>query len=830
MSMGAFNVCNLKVVLLLIMAVCSFGSAIAQTQTSDSVYYVYRNTGEGIYAVPDSLIKEYEQTNYKINFTLVNDSLISFSKIDVDSVSRASIEFPKFTSFKINNKYNYDLDNDVYCVINGNRIQGDMGYMLGKDLRPSFETNKPAYVYVDSVLQQTRVSRVRFDKEVLYTVSDGTPGTILDRVLVKSVYEPDSIVEIPLKASMLSTNAPTKSDNTLDKMLDNNPGTFFHCTSSSDAGTYEPLPLDSCVYIDIKLSKYKRKFAFYYMTRADTDLRQPLAFNVYVQKSNNWELIDSFDVSDGIPATGASATFMSPIMDAGRNIRNIRIECTKSNYKNYLCLAELKLYEPFDLSEPPVDYYQYFERPLGRQYKVNLSFRANTAAVPRLDIDIDGGARITSKDYWLKAKFSLNGNGMYESVEDSIQIKGRGNSSWHWPKKPYTIKFAEKTKLCGLKKGKRWNLMSNYQDVTEMMNAVIFKAGRMMRAPYQPHSIPLELYVNGSYQGCYTLTEHVGVHNNCIDEDDFTLLMELDDYFDEPQGQKFWSGQYNLPINIKNPEFTEEGCPITLAEVTADWNEFEKAMKLKWDISPYLSLDTFATFMFMNDLSGNAELNHPKSTFLYKPTGGDKYIWGPGWDFDWGFGYQLSGAYFRTYSYRTIGVMEGEGKVFFAAMMANEQVIDAYYKVWLNFVKNDGVEELINWMDDYYAYAEPSYANNAQVWPKKSQYATYFETFKTWIRNRVQYIYDNLTVPTGIYDDISAEWNDKGDSNNGIKVSVKGGVLVIESLVDTTLNIYRVDGTIAGEIEVGIGENIYPLAPRGVIIVNGQKIYLKPVR
>ena len=95
--------------------------------------------------------------------------------------------------------------------------------------------------------------------------------------------------------------------------------------------------------------------------------------------------------------------------------------------------------------------------------------------------------------------------------------------------------------------------------------------------------------------------------------------------------------------------------------------------------------------MFMNDLSGNAELNHPKSTFLYKPTGGDKYIWGPGWDFDWGFGYQLSGAYFRTYSYRTIGVMEGEGKVFFAAMMANEQVIDAYYKVWLNFMKNDGV-------------------------------------------------------------------------------------------------------------------------------------------
>ena len=830
MSVNAFKACSLKAVILVFMAICGFSGAVAQKQKNDSVYYVYRNTGEGIYAVPDSLVKEYKQTGYKINFTLVNDSLISFSKIDVDSVSRIPLEFPKFTSFKINNKYNYDLDNDVYCVINGNNISGDMGYMIGKDLRPSFETDKPAFVYVDTVLQQTRVSRVRFDKEVVYTVKDDTPGVTLDRVLVKSVYEPDSIVEIPLKANMLSTNAPTTSSHTLDKVVDNDPGTFFHCTSSSDAPTYQVLPLDSCVYIDIKLSTYKRKFAFYYMTRPDTDTRQPLAFKVYVQKSNVWEPIDSFDVSDGIPATGASATFMSPFMDAGRNIRNIRIECTQSNYKNYLCLAELKLYEPADKNERPVDYYQYFERPFGRQYKVNLSFRADKAAVPRLDIEVEGGLSITSRDYWLNAKFTLNGNGMYESVEDNIQIKGRGNSSWGQRKKPFTIKFAEKTKLCGLKKGKRWNLMANAQDVTEMMNAVIFKAGRMLSAPYQPHSVPLELYMNGQYMGCYALTEHIGIHNNCVDEDDFSLMIELDDYYDEPVGQKFKSPHYNLPVNIKNPEFTEPGCPITLEEVRGDWEVFEKALKLNRDITPYVNVDTFAIFMFMNDLSGNAELNHPKSTFLYKPTGTDKYIWGPGWDFDWGFGYQMYGSYFRSHSFKTIGVMNGEGKTFFGDMMTDEDVIEAYYKVWVKFVENDGVNELINWMDDYYAFAEPSYAHSAEVGWLNTSYATYFDTFKTWIRNRVDYLYSNLTVPTGIYDDISADWDDKGDKNNGIKVTVERGMLTVESETDTILNIYRVDGTVAGEIEVGTGRNIYPLAPRGVIIVNGQKLYLKPVR
>ena len=221
------NVCkklNFKAILLFVALLCGIGVAVAQTQKSDSVYYVYRNTGEGIYALPDSLIKSYEQTDYKINFTLLNDSLISFSKIDVDSVSRTPREAPKFTSFKINNKYNRDLDNDVYCVINGNRIVGNMGYMLGKDLRPSFETDKPAKVYVDSVEQHTRVSRVRFDKEVIYTVSDGVPGTVLDRVFVKQIFSSDSLIEIPLTAEMLYTNAPTTStSHSLDKMIDDDP-------------------------------------------------------------------------------------------------------------------------------------------------------------------------------------------------------------------------------------------------------------------------------------------------------------------------------------------------------------------------------------------------------------------------------------------------------------------------------------------------------------------------------------------------------------------------------------------------------------------------------
>ena len=132
-------------------------------------------------------------------------------------------------------------------------------------------------------------------------------------------------------------------------------------------------------------------------------------------------------------------------------------------------------------------------------------------------------------------------------------------------------------------------------------------------------------------------------------------------------------------------------------------------------------------------------------------------------------------------------------------------------------------------MDDYYAYAEPSYQHSADWGWSNRSYASYFEEFKTWIKNRVKYIEDNLTVPTDIGEIVSPDLDDNVQNDNGIKVYSRNGVLCVESTIEATLKIYRIDGSVAGEIAVEIGENIYPLAPRGMIIINGQRLYLKPI-
>ena len=72
-------------------------SVAAQTAKSDSIYYVHRSNGEGVFALPDSLVKSFEQTDGKLNFYLLNDSLISFVGSEVDSVSRAMYGAPRIT-------------------------------------------------------------------------------------------------------------------------------------------------------------------------------------------------------------------------------------------------------------------------------------------------------------------------------------------------------------------------------------------------------------------------------------------------------------------------------------------------------------------------------------------------------------------------------------------------------------------------------------------------------------------------------------------------------------------------------------------------------------
>lgn len=225
----------------------------------------------------------------------------------------------------------------------------------------------------------------------------------------------------------------------------------------------------------------------------------------------------------------------------------------------------------------------------------------------------------------------------YEATED--EIRGRGNSTWNYPKKPYAIKLANKAKILGMPKHKRWVLLANWMDRTCLRNRVSFAVSMKTGLDWTPHGEFVEVFINGEHKGNYYLCEQIKVDENRVNvdklEDNITdggYMFELDTYYDEVN--KFKSTYYNLPYMFKDPDEVNS-AQINFVKNFVNNMEYSLYYNVSSrDYTNYLDVDSFIDWWLVHELTGNEEPKHPKSSYMNKNTGG-KLKMGPVWDFDW---------------------------------------------------------------------------------------------------------------------------------------------------------------------------------------------------
>ncbi len=723
----------------------------------ENAYVYLSNGGVEAFAVQDIAEGYYMLGDYMC-VPLTSGDVIYYTAEEYDSVSVVSPRFPEFTSYKFNNKYNPNLNVDAIAAT----IEEEMNFSLnaiGKWLTASFQlSDDRAVVYIDTVQQHSKVTRQSFATPKNYVVTypgykKYTSVKIADEVWE---YSGGAVTEIPLTADMLATNKPAnEADQGLGAMLDGDPDTKFHSTwgSANNATLY----VDA--YITIDLPSAIEKMKLYYKCRTDVGGYNPLILDIFASNDGaTWEPVRTLTTADGMPTGGVGSEYTSPVISLNGSYKHLKLLQTSGEYpKNHLTLSEMRIYNVASVDSTLVSNAVYATKgiPFGREYKVGVNWLVdNATSVPRIDIDIDGGEFVTSKETYLKAKFRITGYGVYDNFEDSVQIKGRGNTTWSYSKKPYRLKFASKVKPFGLTKGKSWVLLANAQKGSMLANAVAMKIGQIVGAEYANHIIPVELYMNGVYMGSYMFTEKVGMSNNSVDISEYSsYLLELDSYYDEDY--KFRSAYYKLPVNIKDPDLSEYTSSLASTRKTLienDFNALDAVVYSGGKVEDLLDVDAFARFMLTNDLVCNQELGHPKSTYLFKEDFeyiGNKIKFGPLWDFDWAFGYEGSSSYCETSPTASLlkSSMSGEaGYKFFAALMEFDVVKKHYYKVWNEFLDKNSMEELIDYMDCYYNFAKSSFENNATLWNDGTGYAAINTRMQEWLNTRAEYIYDNLDV------------------------------------------------------------------------------------
>lgn len=261
---------------------------------------------------------------------------------------------------------------------------------------------------------------------------------------------------------------------------------------------------------------------------------------------------------------------------------------------------------------------------------------------PIIYIDTENETAITSKEEYVKCIISItNTEEEYKINEASAGIRGRGNTTWEMPKKPYRIKFDKKTNLFGFGKAKSWVLIANYGDQSFLRNVLAYETGNLLGEDYTTKTQFINLYLNGMYQGLYLLCEQTEIGSSRVNvSDDVSVvdtgyLVELDfkiDYDIALDNEYFMID--TTPYCIKDPKadksgFTQEHYDFIKNYTTA---AFAAADGDYTDVENYFDISSWVNCYIVHELFHCCDVGGT-SFFMYKDAGG-KLCCGPLWDFD----------------------------------------------------------------------------------------------------------------------------------------------------------------------------------------------------
>ncbi len=246
-----------------------------------------------------------------------------------------------------------------------------------------------------------------------------------------------------------------------------------------------------------------------------------------------------------------------------------------------------------------------------------------------------------------------------EYVEDSyyelpLQIKGRGNYSWSFAQKPYSLKLDEKADFLGMGAAKKWTLITVSSDHSMMHNYLTQKMAAAMGLRGTCENEYVDVVVNGVYAGTWVLTEKIQIHEERIDvPDDVGVLFEIEMVYRHTCDTcivLYENGNRENSVHLRLKtykgtdidEMDQRAKDAALAELqpffTGLSNAFTREKTLD-AISKYIDVDSFVNWYLLNELTRNYDSQFVTSCYCYIDETGRVYM-GPVWDFDTCYGTQ----------------------------------------------------------------------------------------------------------------------------------------------------------------------------------------------
>lgn len=398
---------------------------------------------------------------------------------------------------------------------------------------------------------------------------------------------------------------------------------------------------------------------------------------------------------------------------------------------------------------------------------VGVGIYAVAANLPKLEINVNQPIDTIGKEEWVAASFNLTlGTKQFDSGNYSGigSIKGRGNTSWGQPKKPYSIKLESKASLLDIPRTKKYAIVPSYSDQSMMRNFITYKAGLMLDGiEYTPKCEFVEVYLNGSYNGIYILVERVDIESTKVDIQEATAedltggyLIEKDVankidfgsdlWFDCP----YWANQDQDYFVLKTPESDDPTLAQQMRNYLANHMQqlHNSIMNLSGDsYMRYVDVDSWIDFIIMQEITKNIDGNLKTSCYMYKQSGDDHIYMTALWDFDLAYGNaNWDNASWEHNDYNDCPAGTGTGG--FMAINSSCPWFDTLYDEYPEFrnaliskyneYRNTIIPAMFAMMNEQGAYLSANTDRNDNMWGTNFSYGV--SSLRNWLNGRIAWL------------------------------------------------------------------------------------------
>ena len=241
------------------------------------------------------------------------------------------------------------------------------------------------------------------------------------------------------------------------------------------------------------------------------------------------------------------------------------------------------------------------------------------------------------------------GNVRFDGADNPVSIKGRGNSTWAFPKKPYNITLYKKydyEKKANVEfidgvKAKKWSLLANHLDNSLIRNKIAMDLAAGLGIGLKSRFV--DIWMNGEYLGNYLMTPK----KDLLVKDGGLMLDN--DHIPEDSDQFTIDGMHDMLFKHNRINIEEIGDDLVEAgygqeQIERYFNEAFAALT-KYDTEDYqnyFDIDSWAKMFLMVEVAKTYDCY--AGNFLMRRDGikpENKLIAGPAWDYDIAFGRTL---------------------------------------------------------------------------------------------------------------------------------------------------------------------------------------------